>query len=182
MKAQRVFLAVLVVSGLMAAAGAAWGYTLENELALDRVSQIVNLRGSSATGQINFADLLRVMPDGTQVPFSIPSGRLLLITRVYFDLKTDSADLWTMVFLEPFLFPAAGGGNTFIVNGSASHARILGSGSPIGPPSPASPPYRLRAVNPSGATITGDLNVFITGFLLNPRATTASSNNLLLLD
>jgi hypothetical protein len=182
MKLQRNFLAVLVILGLMVAAGAAWGYTIENELALDRVSQVVNLRGSSSNGQIDFANLLRVMPNGTEVPFTIPSGRLLIITRVYFDLKTDSKDLWTMVNLEPFLYPAAGGGNTFIVGGSASHARIIGSGCPIGPPSPTSPPYRLRAVNPSSITIPGDLTVNIHGFLLNPSATVASTNALLLLE
>jgi hypothetical protein len=174
MKAQRFSLVVLVVLGLLATAGAAWGYTLENELALDRVSQIVNLRGASNTGEFDFSTMLRVMPDGTEIPFAIPSGRVLVITRVYFDLKTTSTEPWTMLFLDPFLYPAAGGGNTFIVNGSASHARIFGSGAPMGPPSPASPPYRLRAVNPTGTTtITGDLNVYITGFILNPQAAVA---------
>jgi hypothetical protein len=182
MKMRQYSLAVLVVLGLMAAAGAAWGYTIENELNLNRVSQIVNLRGSSSTGQINFADLLRVMPDGGEVPFTIPSGRLLLITRAYFDLKTTSTEVWTMVHLDPFLYPAAGGGATFIVNGNASHARIISSGCPLGPPSPGSPLYRLRAVSPSGTIIIGDLNVYITGFLLNPNDAGSAINTLLLLE
>jgi hypothetical protein len=179
MKVQRYYLTILVVLGLVAASGAAWGFTLENELALDRVSQVVNLRGSSTTGQINFANLLRIMPNGTEVPFAIPPGHVLLITRVYFDLKTASTATWTMLNLDPFLYPAAGGGNTFIVNGTASHARILGSGSPLGPPSPTAPPYRLRMVDPLGGDISGDLNVNILGFLLTAKDLTFVNSLLL---
>lgn len=182
MKVRRFSLAALVVLGLMAVAGAAWGFVIENEETLDRVSQIVNLKGSSTTGELNFTSLLRVRPDGTEVPFTIQTGRVLLITRFYFDLKTTSTEPWTMVHLDPFLYPAAGGGATFIVNGNASFARTLGSGCAIGPPSPTSPLYRLRAVNPTGGTITGDLNVYITGFLLNPKDTTAPISTLLLLE
>ncbi|MDO9530560.1 MAG: hypothetical protein Q7O12_00285 [Deltaproteobacteria bacterium] len=181
MKVQRFSLAALVILGLVMAAGVAWGFVIENEEALDRVSQIVNLKGSSTTGEMSFSSLLRVMPNGTEVPFTIPAGHVLLITRVYFDLKTTFAEPWTMVFLEPFLYPAAGGGGTFIVNGNASGSLSFGSGCPIGPPSPSSPPYTIRSVTPNGgATLVGTLNVQIMGFLLNPTATVAPINFLLL--
>jgi hypothetical protein len=177
MKVQRFFLAALVILGLVMAAGMAWGYVIENEEELDRVSQIVNLRGSSTNGEMNFSSLVRVMPNGTEVPFTIPAGRVLLITKFYFDLKSTSTQPGTMVFLSPFLFPAASGG---IVNGNASGSLVFGSGCPIGPPSSSSPPFTIRSVTPNGgATLSGVLNVQITGFLLNP-ATVAPIYYLLL--
>ena len=109
MKVQRFSLAALVILGLVMAAGVAWGFVIENEEALDRVSQIVNLRGLSTTGELSFSSMLRVMPNGTEVPFTIPAGHVLLITRFYYDLKSTSTEPWTMVFFSPFLFPAAGG-------------------------------------------------------------------------
>jgi hypothetical protein len=178
MKVQRFSLAALVILGLVMAAGVAWGYVIENEEELDRVSQIVNLRGSSTTGEMNFSSLVRVMPNGTEVPFTIPAGHVLLITKFYYDLKSSSTEPWTMVFLSPFLFPAAGGNG--IVNGNASGSLVFGSGCPIGPPSTWSPPYTIRSVTPNGAaTLPGALNVQITGFLLNPD-TVAPIYNLLL--
>lgn len=179
MKVQRFSLAALVILGLVMAAGVAWGFVIENEEALDRVSQIVNLKGSSTTGEMSFSSLLRVMPNGTEVPFTIPAGHVLLITKFYYDLKSTSTEPWTMVFFSPFLFPAAGGNG--IVGGNASGALSFGSGCPIGPPSPSSPPYTIRSVTPNGgATLVGTLNVQITGFLLNPTATVAPINFLLL--
>jgi hypothetical protein len=172
MNAKRLFLTVLGVLGLVATAGTACGYTIENELALDRVSQIVNLKGVSTTGEFDFSSILRVMPDGTQVPFAIPSGRILIITRFYFDFKTTSTELNTNVRFEPFLFPAASGSG--IVNGNTSGSMIYGSGCPVGPRSPGAPAYLIRAVVPGvNTTIPGDLNVHITGFILNPQAVVA---------
>jgi hypothetical protein len=179
MNAKRLSLAVLVVLGLAAVTGAAWGYTLENELALDRVSQIVNLKGVSTTGQFDFSAILRVMPDGTQVPFTIPSGRVLVLTRFYFDFKTTSTEPSVNVRFEPFLFPAASGSG--IVNGNSSGVMIFGSGCPVGPRSPGAPAYLIRAVVPGvNTTIPGDLNVHITGFILNPQAVVAPLALLLL--
>ena len=181
MKVQRFSLAALMVLGLVMAAGVAWGFVIENEEALDRVSQIVNLRGSSTTGEMDFSSLVRVMPNGTEVPFSIPAGHVLLITRFYYDLITTptSTEPWTVVFFSPFLFPAAGG--NAIVNGNASGFHTHGSGCPVGPPSASSPPYIIKSVPPNAAsTLPGILNVQITGFLLNPAASVAPINFLLL--
>jgi hypothetical protein len=178
MKVQRFSLASLVILGLVMAAGVAWGFVIENEEALDRVSQIVNLRGSSTTGEMSFSSLMRVIPNGTEVPFTIPAGHVLLITRFYYDLQSTSTEPGTMVFFSPFLFPAAGGG---IVSGNSSGSLSFGSGCPIGPPSPSSPPYTIRSVTPNGgATLPSTLNVYITGFVLNPSATVAPINFLLL--
>ena len=149
-------------------------------MALDRVSQIVNLKGVSTTGEFDFSSILRVMPDGTQVPFAIPSGRILIITRFYFDFKTTSTEPSVNVRFEPFLFPAASGSG--IVNGNSSGVMVFGSGWPMGPHSPGAPAYLIRAVVPGvGTTIPGDLNVYITGFLMDPKATTVPINYLLLL-
>jgi hypothetical protein len=178
MKAQRIFLAIMMVLGLVAAAGVAWGFVLENQEALDRVSQIVNLKGSSTTGEMNFASLLRVMPDGTEAPFIIPANRVLLITRFYFDLKTTSTEPNANVRLEPFLFPAAGSN---IVNGNCSGFMTFASGCPVGLPSTTSSPYLIRSIIPGvGTTIPGALNVYITGFLLNPNDPMTTINYLLL--
>jgi hypothetical protein len=169
MKAKKLSLAALTVLVLVAAAGVAWGFVIENEEALDRVSQIVNLRGTSTTGELNFSSVVRVMPNGTEVPFVIPAGHVLLITKFYFDFKTASAEPNANVRLEPFLGPAANGSG--IVGGNTSGASTFASGCPVGPRSPGSPAYLIRAVIPGvGTTIPGDLNVQITGFLLNPTA------------
>jgi hypothetical protein len=170
--------AIMVV--VLAGAGTAWGYTIENELALDRVSQIVNLKGVSTNGEINFSAILRVKPDGTEVPFIIPAGRVLVITKFYFDFKTTSSQLYVNVRFDPFLSPAANGSP--ITNGNSSGSQIFGSGCPVGRPSASSPTYVARAVVPGvGTTIPGDLTVHITGFLLNPHAAVAPINFLLLL-
>lgn len=154
-------------------------FVIENEEALDRVSQIVNLKGSCTTGEMNFSSLLRVMPNGTEVPFTIPAGHVLLITKFYYDLQSTSTEPLTAVFFSPFLFPAAAGNG--ISNGNASGALSFGSGCPIGPPSPSSPPYTIRSVTPNGsATLVCTLNVQIMGFLLNPTAAMAPINFLLL--
>jgi hypothetical protein len=179
MNAKRLSLAALTVLVLVVAAGAAWGFVIENEEALDRVSQIVNLRGSSTTGEMNFSSLLRVMPNGTEVPFTIPAGHVLLITRFYFDMKTTSTEPNANVRLDPFLSPAANGSG--IVNGNSSGSMTFASGCPVGPRSSGSPAYLIRAVVPGvGTTISGALNVYITGFLLNPSGTEAPINYLLL--
>jgi hypothetical protein len=179
MNAKRLSLAALTVLVLVAAAGAAWGFVIENEEALDRVSQIVNLKGVSTTGELDFSSILRVMPNGTEVPFIIPAGHVLLITKFYFDFKTSSSEPNANVRLEPFLSPAAGGNG--IVNGVTSGSMTFASGCPVGPRSPGSPAYLIRALIPGvGTTIPGDLNVQITGFLLNPSAAMAPINYLLL--
>jgi|GEM_PF-5223883 len=179
MKVQRYSLAALVVLGLVMAAGVAWGFVIENEEALDRVSQIVNLKGTSPTGELNFSSIIRVMPNGTEVPFTIPAGHVLLITRFYYDLQSTSTEAWTSVIFAPFLFPAAGGNG--ISNGNASGSQSFGSGCAVGPPTPSSIPYVIRSVTPSGgATLVGTLNVQITGFLLNPSTAMAPINFLLM--
>ena len=179
MKAKKISLAALTVLVLVAAAGVAWGFVIENEEALDRVSQIVNLRGSCTTGEMNFSSLVRVMPNGTEVPFVIPAGHVLLITKFYFDFKTTSSEPNTNVRLEPFLTPAANGSG--IVGGNTSGALTFASGCPVGPPSTGSPAYLIRAVIPGvGTTIPGTLNVQIIGFLLSPSSTMAPINFLLM--
>jgi hypothetical protein len=179
MNAKRLSLVAVTVV-VLAVAGTAWGYTIENELALDRVSQIVNLKGVSATGELNFSSMVRVRPDGTEIPFNIPSGSILVITKFYFDFKTTSTQPYVNVRLEPFLSPAANG--SAITNGNSSGSQIFGSGCPVGRPSANSPTYVARAVVPGvGTTIPGDLTVYITGFLLNPHAAVAPINFLLLL-
>jgi hypothetical protein len=180
MNAKRLFLAALMVLMLVAGAGAAWSFVIEDEEALDRVSQIVNLKGVSIDGQIT--SIYRVMPDGTEVPVfsAFPAGGVLLITRFYFDFQTASTEPTAMVFFDPFLYPAAGGGATFIVNGNASSSRSFGSGCAIGLPSATSPGYNIRAVTASGATMPGTLNFYITGFILKAKGTMPSL--LLLLD
>ena len=134
MNAKRLSLAALTILVLVVAAGVAWGFVIENEEALDRVSQIVNLKGVSTTGELDFSSLLRVMPNGTEVPFTIPAGHVLLITRFYFDFKTTSTEPNANVRFEPFLSPAANGSG--IVNGNTSGASTFASGCPVGPRSP----------------------------------------------
>ena len=56
MKAQRFTLAVLLALGLLMWTGSAWGTINEDEVTLNRVSQIVNLKGVSASGDISFSD------------------------------------------------------------------------------------------------------------------------------
>jgi hypothetical protein len=181
MNAKRLFLTALTVLVVVVAAGAAWSFVIEDEEALDRVSQIVNLKGVSTTGELNFSSILRVMPNGTEVPFAIPSGWVLLITRFYFDLKTTSTEPFANVRLEPFLYAAANGSR--IVNGNTSGVMAFASGCPVGPRSSGSPSYLIRAVVPGvGTTVTGTLNVYMTGFLLNPEATVAPIINLLMLE
>jgi len=177
MKAKKISLAVLTILVLVAAAGVAWGFVIENEEALDRVSQIVNLKGTSTAGELNFSSIIRVMPNGTEVPFVIPSGHVLLITRFYFDFKTTSSEPNANVRFEPFLSLAG----SPIVGGNNSGAMGFASGCPVGPPSPGSPAYLIRAVIPGvGTTIPGTLNVQLTGLLLNPSSTMAPINFLLM--
>jgi hypothetical protein len=174
MNAKRLFPAAITVLILMLVAGGAWSFVIENEEALDRVSQIVNLRGVSIDGQIT--SIYRVMPNGEEIPVfsAFPAGSVLLITRFYFDLQTTSTEPTAMVFFDPFLYPAAGGGATFIVNGNASSSRSFGSGCAIGLPSATSPGYNIRAVTPPGTTIMpGTMNFCITGFILKSKATVA---------
>ncbi len=168
MKGWRFCLLVLTALGLVLWAGVVRATVIENETTLNQVRQIVNLKGFSATGEINVASLSRVLPDGTEVPFAIPAGHAVLMSRFYFDFKTTSSEPNVNVRLEPFLFPAAGGP---IINGAALAAGTFGSGCPIGHPAVGVAPFLIRAVIPGvGTTIPGDLSVAINGILLPSSA------------
>jgi hypothetical protein len=178
MNAQRFSLTALVVLGLALAAGAAWGFMITDEVGPDRASQIINLKGASATGEIAFFSLLRVMPDGTEVPFTIPSGCVFRLIRFYFDFKTTSTGN-VNVRLEPFLSPAVNGAP--IANGASYGSTNFGSGCPIGPPKAWSPTYIIRAIVPGvGTTIPGDLYVNLSGIMKVPGS--PAPIDLLLLD
>jgi hypothetical protein len=177
MNAQRFSLAALAVLGLMLAAGAAWGFMITDEVGPNRASEIVVLKGSSTTGVIDFATLVRVLPDGTEVPFT--PGRVFRLIRFYFDFKTTSTASNVNVRLEPFLYPAAGAS---IVKGTSSGTQTFSSGCPVGRPGPGVPPFLINAVNPSGgATIPGTLNVNLSGIMTTPPATLAPIDLLLLM-
>ena len=177
MNAKRFFPAALTVLVLVAAAGAAWSFVIEDEEALNRVSQIVNLKGVSTTGELDFASILRVMPNGTEVPFAIPSGRVLLITRFYFDLQSTSTASSVNVQWAPFLYPAASGPKSS--PGNFSGFMDFASGCPVGPRSTGSPAYLIKAVA-GGTTVPGTLNVYMTGFILKDKTNVAPISSLLL--
>ena len=179
MKAQRYSLVILLALGLVILAAPVWGTSLEDEVAVNQVSQIINLKGVSGTGEIKFADLKRVMPNGQEVPFVIPKDRAFLLYRFYFDLKTDSTETSVSVRLEPFLYPAAGSAN--IVNGVASAVGGYLGGIPVG--QPVTDLYLIRSVVPGvGTPIPGNLTVAINGILINSKATLAPIDLLLLFD
>ena len=178
MKVQRYSLVILLALGLVILAAPAWGTSLEDEVAVNQVSQIINLKGVSGTGEIKFADLKRVMPNGQEVPFVIPKDRAFLLARFYFDFKTTSAETSVNVRLEPFLFPAAGGN---IGNGVASSIGTYLNGIPVG--QPVTDLYMIRSVVPGvGTPISGNLTVYITGMLINPNVSLVPIDFLLLLN
>lgn len=177
MKAQRYSLAILLALGLVILATPAWCTSLENEVALDRVSQIIILKGVSSTGEMKFADLKRVMPNGQEVPFVIPKDQAFLLGRFYFDFKTTSTATNVAVRLEPFLFPAAGAN---IINGVASGIGTYLNGIPVG--QPVTDFYLIRSVvSGVGTTIPGNLTVALIGILIT-KANTVPAEFLLLSD
>lgn len=173
MKAQRFTPAVLLALGLLMWAGSAWGTINEDEVTLNRVSQIVNLKGVSANGEINFTDLKRIMPDGSEVPFAIPNSRVLLVARIYFDIKPTSTQTNVSLRLTPFAFWLVGS-NT--VNGNASSQTTFSTGLTIGGPTTN---YKIQSVY-NNVVIPGDLTVYITGMLINPNFSAGSIDLLLL--
>jgi hypothetical protein len=162
MKVQRLTPAVLLALGLLMWTGSAWGTLNEDDVALNRVSQIVNLKGVSANGDISFTDLKRVMPDGSEVPFAIPGSRVLLVTRLYFDFKTTSTQTFVSLRMTPFAFWLLG---SSIVGGNASAQTTFSTGLTIeGPPNNC----RIQAVY-NNVVIPGDLTVYMTGLLITPK-------------
>lgn len=175
MKAQRFTLAVLLALGLLMWTGLAWGTINENEVALNRVSQIVNLKGVSATGDISFIDLKRVMPDGSEVLFAIPNNRVLLVTRVYFDFKTASTQTFVNLRITPFTFWLMGSN---IVSGNASAMGTFSTGLTIGGPTNN---YKIQS-SYNNMVIPGALTVYMTGMLIDPNVTVSPIELLLLLN
>jgi hypothetical protein len=164
MKAQRFPLAILLALGLLWLAGPAWSYLIEDEIALNRASQIVNLKGVSTTGEINFNDLKRVMPDGTETAFGIPAGHSLLMFRFSYDFKPDTPPPGINVRILPFAFWINGAG---FVNGISSAISIWPSGLPIGGPTDN---YKIQAVN-NNVVVPGAFTVYLTGMLIYSNAT-----------
>ncbi len=171
MKAQRLFLAILLALGLLLLAVPAGGSLIEDEVALNRVSQIVHLKGSSTTGEILFNDLKRIMPDGKEVPFLIPKNHSLLLVRFYFDFKANTPPAGINIRIQPF---ALWLNNSGLANGVASAATVWPVGLPIGGPTDN---YKIQAVF-NNVVVPGPLTVHITGMLIYPPA---SSFELLLL-
>ncbi len=165
MKAQRLSLAVLLALGLLLLTVPAGGFMIEDEVALNRVSQIVHLKGSSTSGEFLFNDLKRIMPDGQEVPFLIPKNHSLLLVRFYFDFKPDTPPAGINIRILPF---ALWLNNPGLFNGIASGATVWPVGVPIGGPTDS---YKVQAVF-NNVVVPGALTVQITGMLIYPPAAT----------
>ena len=172
MQTQRFPLAILLAVGLLLLAGPAWSYLIEDEIALNRPSQIINLKGVTTTGEINFNDLKRVMPDGGEAPFGIPAGHTLLMFRFSYDFKPDTLPPGINVRILPFAFWI---NNPGFVNGISSAITVWPVGVPIGGPTDN---YKIQAVF-NNVVNPGALTVYITGMLIYSNASTAALEILL---
>ena len=162
MKARRFTPAVLLALGLLVWTGLAWGTILEDEVTLNRVSQIVNLKGVSANGDISFTDLKRVMPDGSEVPFAIPDNRVPWWPGFTLTLNPLPPRRSSVCALRPSPFGSSGPTSS---TATLPRKGTFSTGLTIGGPTTN---YKIQSVY-NGVIIPGALTVYMTGMLIHPK-------------